>query len=54
MRVDLNLNELVKKINEDNQIWYCGDTIFIPFNVYFLTWKDIEEKTKDYNNIFFR
>ena len=53
MRVDLNIHELCRKINDDNQIWYCGDTIFIPFNVYFLTWKDIEEKAKDYNNIFF-
>lgn len=53
MIVDLNLDELLKKMNNHSQIWYSGDTIFIPFNVYFLTWKDIEEKVKDYNNIVF-
>lgn len=27
--------------------------MFVPFNVYFITWKDIEEKAKGYDNIFF-
>lgn len=53
MTIDLNLEDFKKQINECNQIWYSGDTIFIPFNVYFLTWKDIEEKAKDYDNIVF-
>jgi hypothetical protein len=53
MNVDLGIDELLKKMNDDNQIWYSGDTMFIPFNVYFITWKDIEEKATNYNNIVF-
>lgn len=53
MNVDLGIDELLKKMNDNTQIWYSGDTMFVPFNVYFLTWKDIEEKAKDYNNIVF-
>ena len=53
MRVELPFDELSKKMNDHNQIWYSGDTIFVPFCIYFLTWKDIEEKAKDYNNIVF-
>ena len=50
---NLDLNSLLKKLDEENQIWYSGDTMFVPFNVYFITWKDIEEKAKGYDNIFF-
>ena len=53
MNVDLGIDELLKKMNDSNQIWYSDDTMFIPFNVYFLTWKDIEEKAINYNNIVF-
>lgn len=53
MRLDLDINELQKQIDRNTQIWYSGDTMFVPFNVYFLTFKDIEEKAKDYDNIFF-
>lgn len=50
---DLDIGELVKKMNDMNQIWFSTDTMFVPFNVYFLTWKDLDEKAKDYKNIVF-
>ena len=33
---NLDLNSLLKKLDEENQIWYSGDTMFVPFNVYFI------------------
>jgi len=45
--------DLHKKIDESNEIWYSGNTIFVPMNVYFLTWKDLDEKVDNYENIFF-
>jgi len=50
---NITIDDLLKKMDDENQIWYSGDTMFIPFNVYFLTWKDIEDKANGYNNIFF-
>jgi len=50
---DIPLIDLHKKMNDSTEIWYSGNTIFVPMNVYFLTWKDFDKKVANYENIFF-
>ena len=54
MIVDSKDMNWIGKVNfEGGKVYTSGKTIFFPNNIYFLTWKDIDERVKDYDYIVF-